>query len=218
MVNARGEVMRDEHGEVLRDENDELAPVPGNNVVLSIDARLQAEAERVFPGQAGAVVALDPKTGFILAMVSRPAYDPNVLTGRVSAQQLSMLVKDPLQPMVFRPVAEQYHPGSTFKPVTLLAALHQGVITPQTTINCPGSYRLGNRSWRCDVERGHGPLQARIALTYSCDVFFYRLGDLLGIDAIAADGAQLRARRADQLRRRRRGERHRARRGVRTTG
>ncbi|MFT3838180.1 MAG: penicillin-binding protein 2 [Myxococcaceae bacterium] len=191
IVNARGEVLRDSEHAEWHDEAQDVAPVPGNNVVLSIDARLQAEAERVFPGQAGAVVAVDPKTGFILAMLSHPAFDPNQLTGRVSSQQLSELVKDPLQPMVFRPVAEQYHPGSTFKPITLLAALHAGAITPQTTINCPGGYQLGNRRWRCDLERGHGGLQARAALAMSCDVYFYRLGDLLGINPIAAQARDL---------------------------
>ena len=185
VVNARGEVMRDfEAGNAMIDKS-AVTPLPGNNVILSIDARLQAEAERVFPGKAGAIVVMDPKTGFILAMLSRPSFDPNMLTGRVSADQLENLKKDPLQPMVFRAVAEHYHPGSTFKPVTLLAALHSGAITSHTQINCPGGYRLGNRTWRCDLERGHGPMDAHKALQMSCDVYFYRLGDLVGIDAIA---------------------------------
>ncbi len=185
VVNARGEVMRDlELGNSMIDKS-AVTPLPGNNLILSIDARLQAEAERVFPGKAGAVVVMDPKTGFILAMLSRPSFDPNMLTGRVSSEQLAKLSRDPLQPMVFRTVAEHYHPGSTFKPITLLAALHAQAITPHTQINCPGGYRLGNRTWRCDLERGHGPMDAHKALQMSCDVYFYRLGDLVGIDAIA---------------------------------
>ncbi len=190
VVNARGEVMR-ENGNIIVDKGAEVIPRPGNNVVLSIDGRLQAEAERVFPGVAGSIVVLDPRTGFILAMVSRPSFDPNMLTGRVSAQQLAKLQKDPLQPMVFRAVAEHYHPGSTFKPITLLAGLHSGAFTPHTSVNCPGGYRLGNRTWRCDLDRGHGPVDARKALHMSCDVYFYRMGDVIGIEPIAKEAREL---------------------------
>jgi penicillin-binding protein 2 len=191
VVNARGEVMRDQLGNILVNKAAEVIPRAGNNVVLSIDARLQAEAERVFPGQAGSIVVMDPKTGFILALVSRPSFDPNMLTGRVSSQQLAKLSKDPLQPMVFRAVAEHYHPGSTFKPITLLAGLHSGLFTPHTSINCPGGYRLGNRTWRCDLERGHGPMDAHRALQMSCDVYFYRMGDVVGLDPIAKVAREL---------------------------
>lgn len=186
VVNARGELWRDEAGNAQR--VDVSAPVPGNNVVLSIDARLQAEAERVFPGAAGSIVVMEAKTGFLLAVVSRPAYDPNQLTGRVSAAQMAALAKDPLQPMVFRAAAEHYHPGSTFKPVTLLAGLQSGAFTSHTTTNCPGGYRLGARVWRCHKESGHGPVDARDALQKSCDTYFYRVADTIGIDPIAAVG------------------------------
>lgn len=186
VVNARGERMRDENGRVLHGE--ETAPVAGNSVVLSIDARLQAEAERVFPGQAGAIVVLEAKTGFVRALVSRPSYDPNVLTGRVSAQQLQELIKDPLQPMVFRAGAEHYHPGSTFKPVTLLAGMRSGVVTPHTSVTCTGAYRLGGRAWRCHKDSGHGPVQAHQAMKVSCDSFFYRVADAVGVEPIAQVG------------------------------
>lgn len=189
VVNARGEVMRDASGNVLR--RDEVPPRPGKNVVLSIDARLQAEAEAVFPGTAGAIVALDARTGFIRAIVSRPGYDPNEMTGRVSPQRLVQLNKDPLQPMVFRAGAEHYHPGSTFKVVTLLAALQQGVYTPSTHVTCGGGYQLGSRRWRCHKESGHGPVDAHVAMKVSCDTYFYRAADLLGVDPIAAVGKGL---------------------------
>jgi penicillin-binding protein 2 len=187
VVNARGEVMRDENGNVLQHE--ETPPVTGHNVVLSIDARLQAEAEKAFPGVAGTIIAVDPKTGFVLAAVSRPSFDPNVLTGRVSAKKLNEMAKDPLQPMVNRVAAEHYHPGSTFKPITLLAGLTSGAFTPNTATTCNGSYRLGARAWRCWAA-GHGTLQALAALQHSCDVYFYRIGDTIGIDPIAAMGRQ----------------------------
>ena len=186
VVNARGEVMRDTNGSTLK--RDEVPPVPGRNLVLSIDARLQSEAETIFPGTAGVVIALDVKTGFLRAIVSRPAFDPNEMTGRVSSQRLVQLNKDPLQPMVFRAGAEHYSPGSTFKVVTLLAAMQSGAVTAQTGINCPGGYQLGSRRWRCDKESGHGLVHARQAIQSSCDVFFYRLGDVIGIDAIANMG------------------------------
>lgn len=189
VVNARGEVMRDEHGEVIR--RDEVPPRPGHNLVLSLDARLQAEAERVFPGTAGAIVVLEAKTGFVLAMVSRPSFDPNEMTGRVSPQRLAQLNKDPLQPMVFRAGAEHYHPGSTFKVVSLLAALQSGSFTPQTTVTCGGGYQLGARRWRCHKESGHGPVHAHTALQWSCDTYFYRVADTLGIDPIAKVGKDL---------------------------
>src|SRR5262249_4362447 len=130
VVNARGEPIPG-LSELLAGE-DPVQPQPGTNIVLSIDARLQEEAERVFPGQAGAVVVVDVNSGFILAMVSRPSFDPNLLTGRVSPSQMAALGKDPLQPLIFRPVAQHYSPGSTFKPVTALAALRSGRFTTHT--------------------------------------------------------------------------------------
>jgi penicillin-binding protein 2 len=186
VVNARGEVMRDAMGRVL--SSDEVAPVPGQSVVLSIDARLQAEAELAFPGAAGAIVVLEAKTGFILALVSRPGFDPNQLTGRVSSAQLAAMVKDPLQPMVFRAAAQHYSPGSTFKPITLMAALSSGSFTAHSSTTCGGGYRLGSRTWRCHKESGHGPVDAHRAMQVSCDTYFYKVADTIGIDPIAEVG------------------------------
>ncbi len=189
VVNARGEPIPGLNDLIGRDEA--VQPDPGQNVVLSIDALLQEEAERVFPGQAGAVVALDAKTGFVLAMVSRPSYDPNLLTGRVSAAQMAALIRDPLQPLVSRPVAQHYSPGSAFKPVTALAALKSGLFTSRTTATCTGGYRLGSRTWRCHKASGHGVVDARAALQFSCDSYFYKVADTLGLDPIAEMGSAL---------------------------
>jgi penicillin-binding protein 2 len=186
VVDARGQVMRDLAGAVM--ERDVVPASSGNNLVLSIDARLQAEAERAFPGQAGAVVVMEVNTGFLLAVVSRPAFDPNEMTGRVSLQRLAHLNRDPLQPMVFRAGAEHYHPGSIFKPITMLAALQAGAFTPQTAVVCPGGYSLGARRWRCHRDRGHGVVHAKTALQWSCDTYFYRASDLMGIEPIARVG------------------------------
>jgi penicillin-binding protein 2 len=189
VVNARGQSMRDSDGLIA--EGDEVPPKPGKNVILSIDSRLQAEAEKVFPGVAGAVVALDVRTGFILAMVSRPSYDPNVLTGRVSAAQMSAMAKDPLQPMMFRPVAMHYSPGSTFKPITMLAGLKSGQFNAHSFVNCTGGYRLGARTWRCWADRGHGIRDSKQALQSSCDTYFYKVADTIGLDPIAEMGRAL---------------------------
>lgn len=189
VVNARGELMRDVSGNPLK--RDEVAPRPGRNVVLSIDARLQAEAEQAFPGTAGAIVVLDAKTGFVRAMVSRPSFDPNEMTGRVSPQRLAQVNKDPLQPMVFRAGAQHYSPGSTFKVISLLAALQSGNFTPQSSVGCGGGYQLGSRRWRCHKESGHGLVHAREAMQWSCDTYFYKVADVLGIDPIASVGKAL---------------------------
>lgn len=188
VVNAKGETIPD----FKYDGADEVVqPRPGNNLVLSIDMRLQQAAEEAFPGTAGAVVAVDVRTGFILAIVSRPSFDPNILTGRVTAFEMNKLAKDPLQPMIFRAVQQHYSPGSTFKVVSTLAALKSGLFHPQTTVNCTGGYRLGSHYWRCDKDSGHGPMAARAALQYSCDTYYYKVADTLGLDPIAAMGRQL---------------------------
>ena len=129
MVDARGQSIPELQWLIPERE---VRPTPGNNLQLSIDMRLQEEAERVFPGTAGAVVVLDVKTGFIRAIVSRPSFDPNMLTGRVTAAQMATLSKDPLRPMVFRPTSDHYSPGSIFKPITTLAALRSGQFQAHT--------------------------------------------------------------------------------------
>lgn len=186
VVNARGQPIPALNA--LLSGEEQVAPQPGQNVILSVDMRLQEAAEKAFDsvnGLAGAVVAVDVHTGFIKALVSRPGYDPNLLTGRITSAQMDALSKDPLQPMIFRATQERYSPGSTFKPIVALAGLKNGAIAPHSIINCPGGYRLGRRVWRCDKESGHGAIDVVKAISASCDVFFYRLGDLMGIDKIA---------------------------------
>ncbi|MFL5261767.1 MAG: penicillin-binding transpeptidase domain-containing protein, partial [Anaeromyxobacteraceae bacterium] len=158
---------------------------PGKNLVLSIDWRLQEFAEKFFPATAGVVLAMDAKTGFILALVDRPAPDPNKLSGRITRTELKAIRDDPLRPELFRAIQEHYHPGSTFKVVTSIAALEEGALRPGGTVYCPGHYTLGGHRWRCDKERGHGNVDLEHALGASCDVFYYALGDRLGTDRIA---------------------------------
>jgi penicillin-binding protein 2 len=189
VVNARGQTI--EELNVKLGENSMVRPQAGSNVVLSIDMRLQEEAERAFPAVAGAVVVIDVNTGFIRALVSRPGFDPNQLTGRVSSTQLAALMKDKLQPMINRAAAEHYSPGSTFKVVTALAAYKSGLFRPETVVTCPGGYKLGARTWRCHKDSGHGPVNGKQALQYSCDTWYYKVADTLGLDPIADMGKAL---------------------------
>jgi len=176
-----------------KDDADELIPPgmrlvpsqPGKNLVLSLDWRLQEFAEKTFPATAGVVVAMDAKTGYLLALVDRPAPDPNKMSGRISGTELAAIHADPLQPELFRAIQQHYHPGSTFKALTAIAAMEEGVLKPQSTVFCPGHFRMGSHVWRCDKESGHGSVDFQHALGASCDVFFYEAGARLGADAIS---------------------------------
>jgi penicillin-binding protein 2 len=186
VVNARGQTIDELNVKLGADAITQ--PVPGSNVVLSLDMRLQEEAERAFPGAAGGVLAIDVKTGFVRALVSRPGFDPNLLTGRITPTQMAALARDPMQPMINRVAAEHYSPGSIFKVVTALAAYKSGHYSPSTTIFCPGGYRLGARVWRCHKDSGHGPRDGVQALQSSCDVWYFKAADQLGLDPIAEMG------------------------------
>jgi penicillin-binding protein 2 len=194
-VDAKGRELDQQLADLLIPENERRVPSkPGNNVVLSIDLGLQHIAERALAdeGRAGAVVAVDVHTGFVLAMVSEPTFDPNRMTGRISRKDLMEIVDDPLQPLFQRAVQQNYHPGSTFKIVTALAALEKGVVTPDSTTGCNGGYTLGPRRWRCWADKGHGAgINLRRAITQSCDTYFYWLADKIGLDPISSMGERL---------------------------
>ena len=189
VVNARGQTI--EELNVKLGDNAVVPPTAGSNLVLSIDMRLQEEAERSFPAVSGALVAIDVNTGFIRALVSRPGFDPNLLTGRVTPAQMALLSRDPLEPMINRVAAEHYSPGSTFKVVTALAAFKSGVFRPETGVNCPGGYRLGARTWRCHKDSGHGHVDGYTAMKSSCDTWFYKVADTIGLDPIGEMGKAL---------------------------
>ena len=160
-------------------------PTPGMDLVLTLDLQLQQLAERLLEGHSGSIVALDPRNGQILALASQPAFDPNAFVPRPSPATWRALSTDPHFPLHNRAAQGQYPPGSVFKIVTALAALADGVITPQTTVCCPGYYDYGGRSFHDWRASGHGCMQLRQALTQSCDVYFYHVGQLLGIDRLA---------------------------------
>ena len=185
-VDAKGRELDKDTQEALIPENERLVPAtPGNNLVLSVDEKLQKAADAAFPGRAGAVVAMEAKTGFILAMVSRPSFDSNKMSGRISRAELKAISEDPLKPMLNRVMNENYHPGSTFKSITSFAGLENGVLTPNSSIYCGGGYTMGNHRWRCDKPQGHGALDLRHALSASCDVFYYTVGDRVGLDPLS---------------------------------
>jgi penicillin-binding protein 2 len=185
-VDAKGRELDKDTQEALIPEPERLVPAtPGNNLVLSIDEKLQKAADTAFIGRAGAVVVMEAKTGFILAMVSRPSFDSNKMSGRISRAELKAISDDPLKPMLNRVMNENYHPGSTFKMITSMVGLETNVITPSSTIFCGGGYTMGNHRWRCDKPQGHGPLDLRHALSHSCDVYYYTVGDRAGLDALS---------------------------------
>ncbi len=162
-----------------------IPAVLGDNVVLTIDSALQEAAWTAVGNRAGAVAVLDPRNGAVLALVSSPSFDPNLFNGGISTDDWENLSNDPRFPMENRSISGQYPPGSTYKPVVAAAALEEGLITPETTFYCNGHFELGNRVFRCWQEKGHGNVNLHRAIVQSCDVYFYNLGKLLGVDRIA---------------------------------
>jgi penicillin-binding protein 2 len=179
------EIEVDSHGRRLRILN-EQPPLPGYDLVLTLDLDLQQAAEEALGGTRGSVVAMDSRTGEILALVSHPAYDPNLFSAGISREEwLALVSEEKGRPLQNRSLQNQYPPGSVFKLVTALAALQEGTITPETAFPCAGGVQLGDRYFRCWKKGGHGTVALHQALVHSCDSYFYRVGERLGIDAIA---------------------------------
>jgi len=164
---------------------DEEEALPGDTLVLSIDFDLQEAAEAALGDEAGAIVALDPRNGDVLAMVSRPAFDPNEFTGGIKPELWRELTQHERHPLNARATQGQYPPGSTFKIIMATAALQEGIVNPFTRIHCSGHLPFGNHDFRCWKKGGHGSMNVHDALVNSCDVFFYNMGQRLGIDTIA---------------------------------
>jgi penicillin-binding protein 2 len=162
-----------------------IEPFPGNNVILTIDFELQKAAEEAFGEKNGALIAMDPNTGRILAMVSKPGFDPDLFARNITPEEWKSLMESPFHPLQNKGVQGQYPPGSTFKIITAIAGLEEGIITPETAMTCAGAFPYGNRDFRCWKEGGHGPISLRRALVESCDIYFYQLGLKLGVDKIA---------------------------------
>ena len=161
-------------------------PVSGNNLVLSIDLKLQQIAEKAFGERRGALVAIEPGSGDVLAYVSRPGFDPNLFVDGIDPQNWEALNNSPDHPMINRPINGVYPPGSTFKPYMALAALTLGKRTPQQAISDPGFFNFGGHTFRDDKKGGHGTVDMYKSIVASCDTYYYHLANDLGIDNIAA--------------------------------
>ena len=168
-----------------------LSPKAGNSLVLTLDSRVQNRLEKLMDEVSGkspvegSVVVMKVQSGEIIAMVSKPSFDPNFFATGVSRKKWNNLVRDEKNPLQNRAVNGQYPPASTYKLVTAYAALSEKVVEPESTIFCPGYFRLGKRNYRCWKKKGHGNMNLHDALVQSCDVYFYTLGHRLGIDNLA---------------------------------
>jgi penicillin-binding protein 2 len=180
------EVETDAGGRAVRTLRSTL-PVSGNNLLLSLDARLQDVAERVFGDRRGALIAIEPSTGGVLALVSKPGYDPNLFVDGIDPQNWEMLNNSPDHPLNNRALQGVYPPGSTFKPFMAIAALELGKRSPRYTIADPGYFVLGGagghrfRDWKAG---GHGMVDMHKSIVVSCDTYYYGLAHELGIDNI----------------------------------
>ena len=160
-------------------------PVSGNNLTLTLDAKLQEITEQAFGDRRGALVAIEPSTGGILALVSTPTFDPNLFVDGIRSDEWDLLNNSPDRPMVNRALNGAYPPGSTFKPFMALAALEIGKRTAGQTISDPGFYNFGGHHFRDDKKGGHGTVDMYKSIVHSCDTYYYMLANDLGIDNIA---------------------------------
>lgn len=184
-VSAKGQMVRDAEAAA------NLNPVPGTDLHTTIDLGLQQFISKIFPaGQRGAVIALNPNTGEVLALFSAPTFDPNAFVGGVSAPYWRALSESPAHPLLDRAIQARYPPGSTWKLAIAAMALKRGIVGPRShmPIPCRGGLQYGNRYFRCWNARGHGDLTLTEAIAQSCDVYFYQLGIKLGVTSLLEDG------------------------------
>ena len=184
-VSAKGQMVRDAEAAA------NLNPVPGTDLHTTVDLGLQQFISKIFPpGQRGAVLALNPNTGEVLALYSAPSYDPNAFVGGVSAPYWRTISESPAHPLLDRAIQARYPPGSTWKLAIAAMALKRGIVGPRShmPIPCRGGLQYGNRYFRCWDARGHGDLTLTEAIAQSCDVYFYQLGIKLGVTSLLEDG------------------------------
>ncbi len=175
-VNAYGRVMS---------EIEKKDGVAGKNISLTIDANLQKKAFELMGDEAGAIVVMDIYSGEVLALVSTPSFDSNDYVKGLSQAEFAALLNNEKKPLMNKAISGQYSPGSTFKMIVALAALEEGIITPETKIGCSGKIHYGKDIFHCWKKDGHGEIDLIEAIKHSCDVYFYEVSQQLGIDKIA---------------------------------
>ncbi len=163
---------------------DVVDPIPGHSLHLNLDLDLQLSADKALETRKGAAVALNPKTGGVLVLASRPGFDPNLFASGISKKDWQGIALDKAHPLQNRAIQGGYPPGSTFKILTATHALQLGVINERTTFTCGGGFAYGNRVFKCWKKGGHGTISVHRAIVESCDVFFYNVGLKLGVDRI----------------------------------
>ncbi len=163
-----------------------LEPVPGQKTFLTLRREVQMAAEQALGEQAGAAVVLDVRTGEVLALVSKPSFDPALFARGITPEEWLELLQDERHPLQNKALRGQYPPGSTFKLISALAALKSGQVTPAYSVNCTGRIELGPREFRCWKKKGHGETDMKKAIRESCDVWFYETSLKTGVDLIAA--------------------------------
>lgn len=173
-------------GRIIREfDAPELAPKPGNDLHLTVDAELQRKAIERFGDESGAAVVMDIESGDILAFVSTPAFDPNDFVNGISQADYDLLRFNNRSPLYHKAYDGTYPPGSTYKMVVATAALEAGVIEPEERVFCPGHYRFGRNTWHCWKRGGHGAMNMHNAIKQSCDVYFYEVARRMGIEHLA---------------------------------
>jgi len=162
-----------------------MEPIPGNNLILTIDSKLQEIANEALGDRSGAIIVMNPNNGEVLALVSKPSFDPNMFLGRMTSEQAKNILTDPKCPLFNRVIKAQYSPGSVFKIIVAASALENKIINENNTYFCGGVYWLGNRRFSCFKKEKHGVVNIIDGLTHSCNIFFYQLGYKLGVDKIS---------------------------------
>jgi penicillin-binding protein 2 len=172
------------HGVPVREVGKQPS-VAGETLRLTIDSRLQEYAAHLVKDESASVVVMEVDTGNVLAMISNPGFDPGSFSKTITSEYWKALSSDKKGPLLNKPISGQYPPGSTFKLMVGLAGLNSGVITPATSVYCPGHYFLGDHRFNCWKEGGHGTVNFHEAVAQSCDTFFYTAGERMGIDMFA---------------------------------
>ena len=187
---GRRRVQVDSRGRIIHDL-EQIDPIRGEDLTLTLDLDLQATAENLLGEDVGAVIAFDARSGEILVMASRPAFDPNQFAIRISKKEWDQLLENPDHPLQNRTLQNSFSPGSTFKIIMALAGLERGIIDTETTVTCNGGIDLYGHRFHCWKEGGHGKVTLREAIQHSCNTYFYLLGQKLGLQEIAHFARQL---------------------------